>query len=27
VDRNLEARQIFFGPNPAWNAVFSCFTQ
>jgi hypothetical protein len=26
VDRDLEAREIFFGPSPARNAVFSCFT-
>jgi hypothetical protein len=26
VGRDLEAREIFFGPSPARNAVFSCFT-
>jgi hypothetical protein len=26
VGRDLEARKIFFGPSPARNAVFSCFT-
>jgi hypothetical protein len=26
VGRDLEAREIFFGPSPARNTVFSCFT-
>jgi hypothetical protein len=26
VSRDLEAREIFFGPSLARNAVFSCFT-
>jgi hypothetical protein len=26
VGRDREAREFFFGPSPAQNAVFSCFT-